>query len=666
MGLFLPAVLEHFPKNSKLELALRPFLQGFDITFTSISRYRKSSTETKFVLLKPESSFREGFGFEREILCIISENQDFQAKDVEIIDIIFNENKSRVDPLVCVLLSNCFDIDSKLEKLIFKDPDNICIIPFSISWITRNKPSLPEIRTIFQKYMYTRDLFAFESPIKKDISFFGREDILITFIDRFRNGQNSGLFGLRKIGKTSVLYAISRRIENKEIGGVQYYDCSNPSFYKSRWFECLQLLIQKVISEMGLEKLKDFNAISSKYDENNAASLFQEDIDSIMDLNNYSRFLLMLDEIEWISFGTSTEEHWNNDFLPFWQSMRSTHQNSKGTFSFIISGVNPKCIEDESIMGFDNPLFALIKPTFLQPFDVKTLREMIRKLGRYMGIKFDEDLYSKLFELYGGHPFLVRHACSKLCELNQERPITFTMDIFNSNKKMINQYLMPYVKQILTILAIWYPSEFEQTIELARGNYDKIQKYVEQEPEYIDHLLGYGIVNIIDKKPKLSIFVMGDYLKKLPFKSEDPILNYNQSEKEGKIEDIYSEISLRRNKIERKLRILLKQSLKLFYGKNCMSKLLDSIPSNRREILNIYSFENVWENLYFSDLIKIIDKNWENYQKWFSTDKNNVLFWLNHINDFRIDAHAKSIKDDDLIYLRTCFSRMEEHLTGFE
>lgn len=159
---------------------------------------------------------------------------------------------------------------------------------------------------------------------------------------------------------------------------------------------------------------------------------------------------------------------------------------------------------------------------------------------------------------------------------------------------------------------------------------------------------------------------MGDYLKKLPYKSEDPILNYNQGEKEDKIEDIYSEISLRRNKIERKLRILLWQSLKLSYGNNCMSKLLEHIPSNRRETLNRYSFEKVWENLYFSDLILIIDKNWDKYQNWFSTDKQNVLFWLNHINSFRIDAHAKSIKDDDLVYLRVCFARMEEHLTDFD
>nr|WP_321497244.1 hypothetical protein [uncultured Methanolobus sp.] len=100
-----PAIREHFPKNSRLELALRPFLPVFDVTYTSISRYKKSQERTQYVFFKPEPAFKEAFGFEREILCIFSEKNDFQAKDAEIIDIIYNENKSRVDPFVCALLS---------------------------------------------------------------------------------------------------------------------------------------------------------------------------------------------------------------------------------------------------------------------------------------------------------------------------------------------------------------------------------------------------------------------------------------------------------------------------------------------------------------------------------------------------------------------------------
>lgn len=664
MAIILPKVQEHFPKDSRLEVVLRYFLPAFDVTYTSISRYRKSTTHTKYVFMKPEQPFKEGFGFEREILCIFSEKDDFQAKDAEIVDIIYNENKARVDPFVCILLSECDEINEKIDKLTYKDPDNICIVPFSIPWLLKNKPQISDIRTIFQNYMYARDLFSFESPIKKDISFFGREDILLLFIDRFRQGQNSGLFGLRKIGKTSVLYAIERRIKSKNIGGTLYFDCTNPSFYKSRWFKCLQTLIQHLVKEMNIPYSLKINALNLDYDEQNAAAYFEEDVLIIMEKENVERILLMLDEIEWISFNTSSEQHWGNDFLPFWQTLRSIHQNSNGKFCFIISGVNPKCIEEEAVMGYDNPLFALLNPTFLKPFDIDTTRKMVRKLGRYMGIKFEESLYPKLYGLYGGHPFLVRHACSKLCNYEPSRPLTFNLEMFDLHSNKINSSLMPYVKQILNILAIWYPDEYQQIIELAQGNYESVRKYIENEPEYIEHLLGYGIVNYIDGIPKLSIFLMSKQLKKETARSSDPLFEYDESN--TNLDDIYAEVSIRRNMIEHKLRILLKQSLKLFHGKNCMGELFKAIPSTRADGLNRYSYEDVWDQLYFIDLIQIIDKNWTLLQKWFSRNKNDVMIWLNHINDYRIDAHAKKISESDLIYLRVAFTRLEENLITIE
>ncbi|MDA0525716.1 AAA-like domain-containing protein [Methanococcoides alaskense] len=658
MGAIVPAVKEHFPTNSRLEKALRLFLPAFDVTYTSISRYRKSATYTEYIFLKAEQSFKEGFGFEREILCIISNKSEFQAKDAEIIDLIYNENKSRVDPFVCVLLSECNEINDKIEMLVHKDPDNLCIVPFSIPDLLNNKPQIPEIRSKFQKYMFSRDLFAFESPIKRDISFFGREDILLNFIDRFKTGQNSGLFGLRKIGKTSVLYAISRRIKSKDIGTSLYFDCANPSFYKARWYDCLQILVKRLYDDIDIDK-SQVNAFTSKYNEMNASDYFYDDIKLVLK-DEDDRVLMMLDEIEWISFNTSSDPHWESDFIPFWQTFRSAHQNLNGKFCFMISGVNPKCIEEEAVLGYDNPLFALIDPTFLQPFDTNTTREMVRKLGRYMGIKFEEELYPKLYELYGGHPFLVRHACSKLCYYEKTRPITFNLEIFNQHADKINLSLMPYVKQILNVLAIWYPNEYQQIIELAQGNVEDIKKHLGDKPQYIEHLLGYGIVNFIDGDPKLSIFVMSKQLKVSPKNADNLLSKYNSKEANENIDDIHAEVSMRRNKIERKLRNLLKQTLKLMYGKKCMDELMKSISDHGG--LNRYSYDDVWKHLYFKDLSQIIDKNWILLQNWFSRDKNEVMFWMKHINEFRVDAHNNEISNDDFLYLKVAFTRLEEAL----
>ena len=65
-------------------------------------------------------------------------------------------------------------------------------------------------------------------------------------------------------------------------------------------------------------------------------------------------------------------------------------------------------------MGGDNPLYGQIKPEYIPGFNVPQAKQMIETLSSYMGISFDEDIYSYLVREFGGHPFLMRQACSHM------------------------------------------------------------------------------------------------------------------------------------------------------------------------------------------------------------------------------------------------------------
>lgn len=389
-----------------------------------------------------------------------------------------------------------------------------------------------------------------------------------------------------------------------------------------------------------------------------ASRIFSDSIIDVISRVPEHRLILALDEIEWISFKISPKEHWNSEFLPFWQTMRAIHQNTNGSFTFIISGVNPKCIEEESIGGYDNPLFALIKPHFLKPFDDQSTRTMIRTLGKYMGIKFEYDFYTALIESYGGHPFLVRHACSKISELIPDRPITITKNNFDTYKNQINLSLQRYIKQILNVLAVWYPEEYEMVVLLSKKQIDKVKDHLKQQPEFLEHLVGYGLVVISGGEPKLSLLILSSHLKK--DKNKDVIQAANTQNIEEDIEDIRVEISRRRNSIELWLHQLIKNGLRFKHGNRCMDKILSSLSQERRSVLSRYGYDAIFDELYFSELVTILNKNWDSFQNWFNQDLKDVETWLNTINKLRIDAHAKGIKADDLSYLRFCFSRLEE------
>jgi hypothetical protein len=527
--------------------------------------------------------------------------------------------------------------------------------------LTENKPDAATLRNHFQEYLFKRDLFAIESPIQTDRSFFGREDLVVHFIDRIKSGQNSGIFGLRKIGKTSLLFAIKRNIISKELGNFVYYDCSNPGFYKSRWEDCLKILLSEIQKQTSSNGNINFHIKDFSYE--SAPQHFYDGIMRILEKVPENRLTIALDEIEWISFKTSPEERWNKDFLPFWQAMRAIHQISNGRFTFIIAGVNPKSVEDESVGGYDNPLFALIKPFFLKPFDEKSVRMMLRMLGRYMGVKFEPDFYSLLINTYGGHPFLVRHACSKLCELVTERPITFTKEHFELHKKQINLALQKYVKQILNILAVWYPNEYEMVVLLSKGKYEKVESYLKEHPEFLEHIVGYGLVTLVNNKPELSLLILSTHLKDEKQKDDIEIGIPSKGDDKG-IEEIRAEISRKRNRIEVWIRELVRAGLRFRHGKKCMSVLLASLSKERAATLCQVGYESVFKDLYFNELIVILVKNWEIFQNWFGRDLEDVQKELKMINEFRIDAHAKDIDNEELAYLRVCFKKIEQSLAS--
>nr|QNO42492.1 hypothetical protein ILFDIHEO_00002 [Methanosarcinales archaeon ANME-2c ERB4] len=95
-----------------------------------------------------------------------------------------------------------------------------------------------------------------------------------------------------------------------------------------------------------------------------------------------------------------------------------------------------------------------------------------------------------------------------------------------------------------------------------------------------------------------------------------------------------------------------------------MSALLSGLPADRGKILCRFGYEPVFNELYFNELTTILVKNWDFFQNWLNRDLDDVKIWLNTINEFRIDAHAKDIDEEELAFLRICFKKLEKSLSG--
>jgi len=551
--------------------------------------------------------------------------------------------------------------------LISKDPQIVSIIrdnnartdagriavPFTYSELFSSQEDRSYIENRFRAFFYSRDLFDLDSPIRTDSFFYGRNNIVQSFYDKYSNSENSALFGLRKIGKTSVLYAIKRLCEQRGVP-VVYIDCQSPAVHKKRWYETLQYLIFQAKKQWGLEISS--SELSRQYSEKEAAEFFEKDLQKLKAAKNNRRILFIFDEIEHLTHGLSFSDHWKNgdDFIYFWQTIRSIFQSDRDVFSFVIAGVNPTIIEKTSVSNTDNPIFNIATPQYLDLFSFETVSEMVSDIGRYMGMTFDNEVFFLLHEDFGGHPFLTRIACSQINKLIAvERPAKISKFWYRQNRDAFTERVMTYVEQLLLVLKDFYPEEYSLLEKLAKGDIRSFEETISTLPSAGKHLNGYGIINTKQREYFFKLKIVEEYL----------LEKINFQKIAGSKEEKIAEVSRRRNLLEDGLKGLARVLLQAKYGIQMREKFLNAIPHERRIKIEQLPLEEILaDHCYFLDLANLYVKEFPLFENIFDKNSDKFIKSMQHINTYRIDAHAKDIDEDDFQMLILEFNWLEKCL----
>lgn len=613
----------------------------------------------RYFLMKPTDRFQEMFNLEREIIVIFSPYKTFEPRTLDAFDYALKLQQSlRVERICGVIISRDSNIESRVQSLLKSDPESQIIVPFVYDELLGEIDSY-FIRNRFIAYLYTRDLFAFEGPLKKDLYFFGRSDLVLSIVNRHLSNENTGLLGLRKTGKTSVIYGVRRALSKIDAKSVSI-DCQNPAFHRRHWNKALYYLIKETRSQNGLNESP---IQEDQYTEENAPILFEKEL-----LNIYSEFgakstMIIFDEIENITFDISPTRHWAEglDFVFFWQTLRSLYQKLTNVFTYMIVGTNPMCIERPTVHSKDNPIFNQIPFEYLKGFDVPQTREMVKKLGWIMGLKFDEIIYGKLTEDFGGHPFLIRHVCSVINRISsKERPTKVGKTMYEQAKEIFYRYYSSYIEMVLNVLQNFYEDEYMMLEYLARGDHQKFHELASKHPGYTNHLIGYGIL----EKPHDTYTFKTEMIRQyLAEKQKYKKLNLTGEEK-------LAEISERRNALEPLLRRIIRNQLKATYGKIiAKEKVVNTLGRRRQPKCSAMNYEELFDankcELYFDDLRKIIKNNWDCFVNIFGPDLEEFDANMRIVNKQRIDAHAKTITQDEMNHFRVCIAPLERQVAEF-
>lgn len=653
--------------NEKTKLAIEEMSKYGLITFSREQSFKSTNYTIHF--FKPVSKLKQlyNLGDEVLILCCNDNFKEFKSRTKDCLDFLLtmsSEYKNRLDKITCFLFDDCEDISERVKQDRVENPDSRLIVPFAYSEI-QNGLSEDCLQGRLRTFLYERDLFGVATPLQNDNMFFGKDrtDIISELYGKYRQGEHGGLFGLRKIGKTSILNLLQQRVDQSN-GIVKYFDCTK--YHHLRWHQLLRQIIieisEKYLDAEGNNASVSF--ISDEYDETTANLSFEKDLKKLYSLLSNKRILFIFDEIEQISYSTSPSQHWKqeNDALFFWQAIRSIFQTDSYLFSFIITGVNPKCIEDSKINGTDNPIFNILAPIFVPLFEYSDVNNMVSNIGRHLGLSFDEEIFTKLVDDYGGHPFLTRQVCSKinneLLKEKQIRPYKISKYTYEKRSTDYRTQMEAVFAQILGVLEDYYPNEYELLKALALNGSDIFKRKLVYGDSSISHLLGYCLIKNVDGDYYIRIKSIGEYLI---HKNQYDITLTDDVEKR-------EQIVRRRSIIENAMRNLIANQLKIKYGKKAREQLIQKIngttadKTQESKIKSAKDFDHAMQELYFSQLKELIIKDWKDYNMIF-VDRVKFEQFFETINKFRkVDAHSSSISDEDNAILHIAFRFFEDKL----
>lgn len=573
-----------------------------------------------------------------------------------------------------VLISNANYLKDEIDKM--KGGTEAAIIPFSFKEILEceNKEQLENlILERFGEYIYENNMLGEETPIEDDQLLFGdRGKIAEAIVNRCREGKHSGIFGLRRSGKSSVLKAVTRKLDYADIKYSIIEARSvleNIDSWKTALFDIaktIRITTTGLLREDGESRADYQNRLklaSSESDyEKRPSQCFVEDVKLYTKDNPV--FVLAIDEIELITYNTATSPVWQNldSYKGFWGALRDSN------CSLILCGVN-STINEKSIIEFngnscDNPMFERIhycadfSKTYLPVFTDDQTKIMINTLGGYSNIAFNQ-VYVDINRTFGGQPYAIRQFCAFMFEniksLRSPNAIyeiskpTFVALSDEFNKSGKGDQVFSTILQHICI----YKEEYEMLKKCALAP-EKYKTVKQDDVCIIDHLVKYGLIEYDSSTNYISftISALKDYICRTETKDPKDMSN---DERRRYVQD---KVQICEKKLKKYIMQYFVYNGGETVGKNFMktqfqyNNIILNMSFTPTISLATCSFEDFFDHkkfvFYFSKLRTIIKSNWTSLGSAFQSNgmsKEQFSVYMGHLNAGRTDADHYDAED---------------------
>lgn len=467
--------------------------------------------------LKLSSQLKNMLGTNREVLVRVVQVREFQARDVSRAIELIERERPRLCEDFCIVLTH--DPQTGMHAQEAAEALSTTVLGYSISEFTEEY--LPHGRKDFvaelRQRLYARDLYNIRSAVTRMDDFFGRKSYTQEISKSLtKDHTHLGVFGLRKVGKTSLLNRLRSSIRTSEAAyfahvDIEKIDAINPTADYLLWSlgEAIHDSHRHFRSMGNFLMFGRYPIFSRLPTSDNVAELFEHDL-KVAISNSKKPIVLVMDEIERMSSGA-----WGNSFVKIFRLFRGIDQENPGRLKIFVTGTNPSLFENNKMNGEDNPAFNYLSIQYLKALDETETGDLLTKIGRRMGIDWTHDGVARLYRATGGHPALLRAFGSLV---HRTRPSdSFSLKVDRSRvESLFSQFLLeesPLMSQLTAVLSDQYPDEAFLLDLLAAGRIGEFREYVDAFPTDAAHLMGYGLCDDPSTANGLSNELLHTYLQ---------------------------------------------------------------------------------------------------------------------------------------------------------
>ncbi len=627
----------------------------------SYKRFRSYSGEYVGMYAKPTKAIRGSLVVEREVFVMIANYPALHARTITVAQEAIHSEQPRLQPDLAVIVHADPDGDTNLRA--WGRESAITVLPIYRPSAGAMPPAAI-VRQRLARELFATDSFQVTGPVSDDNDFFGRREQANDLLRQLQAGRIAALFGLRKVGKTSMLNRVIALANTAGSPKVAMVDCSLRGFNQLGAQEAL-----KAVARLSrLAKQQGYAHISQ------ALRRSDSDIMSTFDAlwepgATKAPLLVVFDEVDYITPDSPISEHWREDFNDFWREFRALVQESRRhdvPLGVLVSGVSSRSFRVAEIGGTENSVLHFVPEDYLSPFADAAADAMLNALGKRCGLTITTEARSVIAKTSAYLPYWMRMAGSYV-----HRHVEIEGRPTEVDAAMATDLCREFAE---TEGAELSRVALQNLHRVDRPMFDLLLKVSRNEPVDVRQarpLVRYGLVRQQGGKVSIDSTMVLRGLELLLSQTAHPGVGeagemtasrVSLDLEESEWAEELASISRRRNMLERKarefVRVVLKMSLT---GKReWVQTVVESLPSRRREECLGLAPDALMAKLYWIELSSIISREWPHFERFFQ-DKVRLQNAFTLLNE-RPDAHAKDVDLADVALQRRELTWLEQRI----